>query len=123
MKRLVILASILSMLGTSMAFAQGSPYQPRPQAQQHKPNSQQGRPQQSRPQSGKPHGQAQPAPHHSQWSKGKRLPPSYRHDVVRDYGRHRLAPPPRGYNWVRVNNEYLLIGIASGIISSIARTY
>ncbi|MFD2141607.1 RcnB family protein [Ancylobacter oerskovii] len=103
------------MLGDSASMAQGAPplY---PHGQQNAQKPHQARPHDNhRPQT------ARPAPHRSQWSKGKRLPPNYRHDVVRDYGRHRLAPPPRGYNWVRVNNEYMLIGMASGIISSIVR--
>ncbi|MET0172381.1 MAG: RcnB family protein, partial [Agrobacterium vaccinii] len=38
----------------------------------------------------------------------------------RDYRRYRLNAPPRGYRWVRAdNNEFLLIGITSGLISSI----
>ncbi|MBS7535280.1 RcnB family protein [Ancylobacter sonchi] len=113
------------MLGTSVALAQNAP-PPRPNASQgQKPN--QAKPQPTRPHTSKPQPHrpqvAKPAPHHSQWSRGRQLPPNYRHNVVRDYGRYRLAPPPRGYNWVRVNNEYLLIGITSGIISSIVRPY
>ncbi|PYE87409.1 RcnB family protein [Phyllobacterium leguminum] len=53
------------------------------------------------------------------WSRGRELPRSYRSHVVRDYGRYRLSRPPRGHQWVRVDNDYLLISIASGVISSI----
>jgi Ni/Co efflux regulator RcnB len=38
---------------------------------------------------------------------------------VRDYRRYRLSAPPRGYHWVKVDNDFLLVGVASGIISSI----
>ena len=38
---------------------------------------------------------------------------------VRDYRRHHLHAPPRGYRWVRADNDYLLIGITSGIVASI----
>ncbi|MCB4771925.1 RcnB family protein [Ancylobacter sp. Lp-2] len=129
MKRAIVIASILSMLGTSVALAQNAPPPPRPNASQgQKPGqAQPNRPQSSKPQPSKPQPNrpqaGKPAPQHSQWSRGKQLPPNYRHNVVRDYGRYRLAPPPRGYNWVRVNNEYLLISIASGLISSIVRPY
>lgn len=57
----------------------------------------------------------------SHWKKGYRVNASERrrfHDV-NDYRRYRLAPPPRGYHWVRADNDYLLIGITSGVISSI----
>lgn len=38
---------------------------------------------------------------------------------VRDYRAYRLAPPPRGYHWVRSDRDFILVGITSGIISSI----
>jgi hypothetical protein len=40
--------------------------------------------------------------------------------VVHDYGHYRLRPPPRGYHWVRADNDYLLVGIATGIILDMA---
>lgn len=57
--------------------------------------------------------------HH--WSKGYRMSAAERgrYGEVRDYRRYRLAPPPRGYHWVRADNDYLLVGIATGVISSI----
>jgi Ni/Co efflux regulator RcnB len=55
------------------------------------------------------------------WKKGYRVNASERRRFsnVNDYRRYRLAPPPRGYRWVRADNDFLLIGITSGIISSI----
>jgi Ni/Co efflux regulator RcnB len=38
---------------------------------------------------------------------------------VRDYRRYRLSAPPRGYRWVRADNDFLLIGTTSGVISNI----
>lgn len=56
--------------------------------------------------------------HHGRWSRGHRYyGPTY---VVRNYGYYRLRPPPRGYHWVRANNDYLLVAIATGIILDIA---
>ncbi|MBY3119979.1 RcnB family protein [Rhizobium laguerreae] len=57
----------------------------------------------------------------SHWKKGYRVNASEprRFSDVNDYRRYRLAPPPRGYRWVRADNDYLLIGVTSGIISSI----
>jgi len=111
MNRLIIAASIFTVISSSAALAQGYPH--------YTPNNphhvQQNSHYRHDP---KPH-HSKPAPHRSQWSRGKPLPRQYRGNVVRDYGRHHLAAPPRGYNWVRVNNEYVLIGIATGIISSI----
>lgn len=52
------------------------------------------------------------------WQRGHRYNgPVY---VVRDYGHYHLRRPPRGYHWVRSNSDYLLVGIATGIILDMA---
>lgn len=55
------------------------------------------------------------------WTKGHRVSAAERRRMsdVRDYRRYRLSAPPRGYHWVKVDNDFLLVGVASGIISSI----
>lgn len=57
-----------------------------------------------------------------QWRRGDRLPGYYR-EAYRpvDYRYHRLAPPPRGAHWVRDDRgEYLLVGVATGVILGLA---
>jgi Ni/Co efflux regulator RcnB len=55
---------------------------------------------------------------HPRWVRGYRYAgPRY---VVYDYGSYRLRPPPRGYRWVRADNDFLLIAIATGVILDIA---
>ena len=52
---------------------------------------------------------------HHHWERGHRY--DGRVIVVHDYERVRLRPPPRGYHWVRDdNNDYVLVAIATGII-------
>ena len=58
-----------------------------------------------------------PARHH--WSKGQRVNDWKRKAQIRDYKRHGLRTPGRGQQWVKVDNDYLLIGIASGVIAGI----
>ncbi|KQZ54783.1 hypothetical protein ASD54_05605 [Rhizobium sp. Root149] len=55
------------------------------------------------------------------WHRGQKLSRAERARLaeIRDYRRYRLSAPPRGYHWVRVNNEFLLIGVTSGIIANI----
>lgn len=53
--------------------------------------------------------------HH--WRRGHRYT-GMRH-VVHDYGRHGLRAPPRGYRWVRADNDYLLVAIATSMILDI----
>jgi Ni/Co efflux regulator RcnB len=62
-------------------------------------------------------------PGYRAWRRGERLPPYYRSRfvVVRDYDHYHLRRPPRGYHWVRDDRgEYLLVGIATGIILGLA---
>lgn len=56
--------------------------------------------------------------HYGWRQKGGRIPRGQGY-VVSDYRRHGLRPPPRGYHWVRDGNDYILAGIASGLISGI----
>jgi Ni/Co efflux regulator RcnB len=56
------------------------------------------------------------------WRRGDRFDRRYvryyRPVYYNDY-RHRLYAPPRGYHWVRADNDALLIGVTSGIVSAI----
>lgn len=39
--------------------------------------------------------------------------------VVNDWRGHRLTAPPRGYHWVQVGPDYVLVAITTGIIASL----
>jgi Ni/Co efflux regulator RcnB len=70
-----------------------------------------------------PHGpeHADNGPHHPDWRKGQRLSNDYRDRqyVVDNWHEHGLRQPPRGYQWVGVGGDYLLVAVASGIISQV----
>lgn len=53
------------------------------------------------------------------WARGHVLPPAYRTYYVRDPHLYRLRPAPRGYRWVHVNNDVVLIALATGLIAEI----
>jgi Ni/Co efflux regulator RcnB len=54
------------------------------------------------------------------WGRGERLPSAWRgRDYVVDYRHYHLAPPPRGYQYVRVGNDVVLTAIATGVIASV----
>jgi Ni/Co efflux regulator RcnB len=56
----------------------------------------------------------------SSWVRGHRISAADRRRAAAiDYRRYRLSAPPRGYRWVRVDNNFLLIGITSGLISNV----
>ena len=52
------------------------------------------------------------------WVRGERLPPAFyaRPYLVYGYRGYHLYDPPRGYYWVRVNNDVVLTAIATGIV-------
>ncbi len=54
------------------------------------------------------------------WRQGQRLPAAYygRSHYV-DHRRHHLRQPPRGYQWVRIDNDYVMVALATGLIASI----
>lgn len=71
---------------------------------------------------GGPHGPGPgDGPDHGEWRKGDRVPRDYRDRqyVVDDWRGYGLRQPPRGYQWVGVGGDYLLVAAASGIIAQI----
>jgi Ni/Co efflux regulator RcnB len=109
MKHLISAAIALTLLGSPTAFAQ-TDYQ----------NHQGGNPG-SRQDNGD-HGDHQNLYHRNRdfphWSRGDRLSPEYRGDqyVVSDWRDNHLRQPPRGYHWVRRDNQYILVAITSGLV-------
>jgi Ni/Co efflux regulator RcnB len=54
------------------------------------------------------------------WHRGDRLPAAYRgRGYYVDYRTYHLAPPPRGYQYVRVGNDVVLTAIATGVVASV----
>ena len=117
---------IISLLGTSVAVF----------AQQHDDNHGHGQPSHDKqnPGHGDQHGHGHgPAPleaslggpggpvPHNDWHKGERLPAEYRdrNYVVDNWHEHGLQAPPRGYQWVGVNGDYVLAAIATGVITNV----
>jgi Ni/Co efflux regulator RcnB len=63
---------------------------------------------------------AQPA--HEAWQRGHAVPERYRANsyVVTDYKTRHLREPPRGYHWIRdEDNNFLLVAISTGIIADL----
>ncbi len=50
------------------------------------------------------------------WRNGQKYSSWKRHQPIRDYGRYGLHRPGRGQEWIRVGNDYVLVGILSGVI-------
>ncbi len=60
-------------------------------------------------------------PHFAQFRRGDHLAPQYRHPyyVVEDWRVHHLHAPPRGYHWVSIGPDLLLVAIATGVIAEV----
>ncbi|WP_342643288.1 RcnB family protein [Rhodoligotrophos ferricapiens] len=53
------------------------------------------------------------------WKRGNRFSEWRRYQAVRDYHRYGLRRPAPGQQWIRVGNEFILVGVATGIIAGI----
>ena len=55
------------------------------------------------------------------WRRGERLPVTYYQNRTYyvDYRRAHLRAPPRGYQWVQVDNNYVMVALATGLIASL----
>jgi Ni/Co efflux regulator RcnB len=114
MKRLLIATSLVALTLSGSAFAdkdKGKKDKPHP-AQSHGYDD-------GRHDSGLHRG------HHKQaWKRGERIPVVYLEPryYVRDYREYRLAPPPKGYVWVRPYedvDQYYMVQLTTGLISQI----
>ncbi|HWK67946.1 MAG TPA: RcnB family protein [Rhizobiaceae bacterium] len=106
MKRIALAAIAFSVLAAPMAQAQPRHDGPRPHySQKHHDKS----PRHFAP------------GHHKQrhWSRGDRVPEWQRRHHLRDYHRYGLKRPGRHQHWVKVENDYLLVSIASGVIAAV----
>lgn len=68
---------------------------------------------------------ANDGPHREEWRKGQRLSADYRDHqyVVDDWHGHGLHQPPRGYQWVGVGGDYLLVAAATGLIAQVVLSH
>jgi Ni/Co efflux regulator RcnB len=54
------------------------------------------------------------------WARGHKVSDWKRRPAVRDYKRHGLRAPNKGQQWVKVDNDYLLVSLATGLIIGLA---
>lgn len=123
MKRAIISAMVLSLAAGSLALAdppQDSQHdrhdQQHHQLQHHQPMHRTA----ARFNSGRyvrPHGYYAHA-----WRRGDRLPPAYRGSayVIANPVIYHLRPAPRGYYWVRVDNNAVLAAVTTGAVLSVS---
>ena len=121
MKRLLTGALALSLLTGTAAMAQPDRHDDRGGYDQQR-NDQRGYDQRGNDRSREVHrrNEERQAQHH--WGRGERMPSAYYQDRSRyvDYRAYHLRAPPRGYRWVRTeDNNYALVALTTGLIASI----
>ena len=98
-KRLILSTAAISMLAVPMAQAQS----------RHQDTRQGHHYSQSKHHDAKRHS----------WKRGERVSDWRKRQAVRDYKRHGLRAPGKNQRWVKVDNDYLLISFATGVVASI----
>ncbi|WP_312042611.1 RcnB family protein [Erwinia sp.] len=124
MKKSGVIALSALLFATSLStFAEG-PDGPPPvkHAQQHG-NPQHGIPQpdQHRAPQHQPHPDEHPQGPHQEFRKGRPLPEKYRGEgyQVNDWHNRGLKAPPAGHRWQNIDGHYVLIAVATGVITSV----
>ncbi len=106
MKRLFASTLALAMLTSGAAFAA-------PPSDQHD----------SRPPQQQQHEQQQQDRHDTQaprrHKKGEHLAKGKRGQRIDNYSHYGLNKPPKGHQWRKVDNDYVLIAIATGVIANV----
>lgn len=117
MKRLVLATAAISLLAVPVAQAQSRGQFGAPDHRYEQPYVKKGH--DARRGHGWESGAMRKKPGSHHWTRGQRLSDWQRRDVVRDWRRHGLRQPAHGQHWVRVGNDYLLVGIATGLIAGL----
>ena len=119
MKRTIIGAMVLSLAVGSLALADPPQYDQH-RDEHHHMDEHRHRPMEHHYMTGRyvhPHGY-----YRHDWHRGDRLPPAYRASayVIPDVAVYHLRPAPRGYYWVRVDNNAVLAAIGTGVVVDVA---
>lgn len=112
MKRFILSAVALAMLALPVAQAQAGPRHDAPRYERYDHNW-------KKPGFDKPNVVKKKVVKKHRWARGHRVPAWQRNHVVRDYHRYGLRRPAYGQQWVKIDNDFLLVSIASGIIAGI----
>ena len=112
MKRMISAVLALSLMSGTAAFAKGD------KGEKHDDRGySQGRDDRGdRHDNGNHYGQQK-----HRWARGERLPVTYYQNRTYyvDYRQAHLRAPPPGYRWVQVDNNYMMVALATGLIASL----
>lgn len=120
MKSLMIGATVIALLSSPVALAQSGNSRNAPRAQNQQHEGRQWHQQSNRWDNGRHRGWGRDRGINARWSRGQQMGYNDWHNARRvDYRRLNLRQPPRGYEWRRSNDRYVLAAVASGVIISV----
>lgn len=129
MKRLMIGATIVALLASPVAIAQPGNHRGenvqrdyRHDGYNHRPQWRDGRwyNDDGRPDVGRHRGWGRDRGHGYGWGRGQRMGYNdWRYAQRVDYRRYNLRQPPRGYEWRRSSDRFLMVAVRSGVIASV----
>ena len=108
MKSIMSGAIVVALLSSSAAFAQPDNHR----------NQQNGNG--NNQQNGQHRGWGQDRGNGHRWNRGERMGYNdWNSAQMVDYRQYHLRQPPRGYEWRRQNNQFILVAVTTGLIMSI----
>ncbi len=122
---IIALSALLFATSSLSAFAEGPQQGPDGHPQQpvkRLPQNDQHGGQQHEQRGHEPQRQAEHHPaQHDDFRKGRALPAKYRGEgyQVSDWHKHGLKAPPAGHRWQNIDGNYVLIAVATGVITSV----
>ena len=132
MKRLMIGATIIALLASPVAIAQPDNYRGQRGDSEQRSHRYDGdnygdqwrdgrwHDQNGRRDNGRHRGWNRDRGHNYQWNRGQRMGYNdWRYAQRIDYRRYNLRQPPRGYEWRRNDDRFILGAIATGVIMSV----
>ncbi len=122
MKRLIFGAAIIALLTSPAAMAKpdNGRGHDRMQERHQQHEGRQWHEQSGRWDNGRHRGWGKERGKHHRWSRGQQMGYNdWRYAQRVDYRRYKLRQPPRGYEWRRYDERYILANVASGVIISV----
>lgn len=118
MKRLIIGATVVALMTSSALVAEPRQNRDRDRHQQH--DGPAWHEQSGRWDNGRHRGWGKERGRNHRWNRGEQMGyDDWRYAQRVDYRNYRLRQPPRGYEWRRINNRFVLVAQRSGTIISV----
>lgn len=122
MKKLMLAMTVGALLTSPVAIAQSGNGNNSQRSENLQHEGRQWHPQSNRWDNGRHRGWGRERGDNARWGRGQQMGYNdWRRAHRVDYRRHNLRQPPRGYEWRRTNDRYVMASTVSGMIISVIR--